>query len=85
MAANFNVNYDFNQHLEQTTGDDHALECLLVDEFSLQEEEVGQVHVSTSSEDAIQELQDAFSVERKKTLHHRKFITHQAKVKDSKQ
>lgn len=45
MAANFNVNYDFNQHPEQKTSDDHedenvdweALEFLLVNDFSLEE------------------------------------------------
>lgn len=81
MAANVNVNYDLihNKQLalimtmQLMTG--RLLKFLLVDEFSLEEVEVGQVHVSTSSEDAIQELEGAFSVERKKPLHHREFIT----------
>lgn len=67
MAANVNVNYDLihNKQLalimtmQLMTG--RLLKFLLVDEFSLEEVEVGQVHVSTSSEDAIQELEGAFS------------------------
>lgn len=47
--------------------------------------EVGQVHVSTSSAEVIQELEDAFYVEKKKALRHQKCITHRAKVNDSKQ
>lgn len=54
MAASFNVNYDFNQHPEQTAGNGHdknvdleALEFLLIDVFLLEEVEVGEVHVST--------------------------------------
>lgn len=93
MTANLIINYDFNQHLERITRNDHenenvdweALEFLLVDDFSVKEVKIGQVHVSTSSEDAINKLKDALSVERKKTtLHYQEFITHQAKVKDSK-
>lgn len=74
MTANFIINYDFNQHLERITRNDHenenvdweALEFLLVDDFSVKEVKIGQVHVSTSSEDAINKLKDALSVERKK-------------------
>lgn len=77
MAANFHINYDFNQHLEQITCNDHenenahwkALDFLLVDDFSVEEVDVGQVHVSTSSGDAIHNLEDALSVERKKQQH----------------
>lgn len=93
MTANFIINYGFNQHLEGITRNDHenenvdweALDFLLVDDFSVEEVKKGQVHVSTSSEDAINKLKDALSVERKKTtLHYQEFITHQTKVKDSK-
>lgn len=55
------------------------MEFLLVDEYS------DQVHVSTSSAEVIQELEDAFYVEKKKALRHQKCITHRAKVNDSKQ
>lgn len=93
MTANFIINYDFKQHIERITRNDHenenvdreALDFLLVDDFLVEEVKKGQVHVSTSSEDAINKLKDALSVERKKTtLHYQEFITHQAKVKDSK-
>lgn len=87
MAASFNVNYDFNQHPEQTAGNGHdknvdleALEFLLIDVFLLEEVEVGQVHVSTYYKDANHELEDAFLSKEKRSLHHRKFITHQTKV-----
>lgn len=45
MTANFIINYDFKQHLERITRNDHenenvdweALEFLLVDDFSVKE------------------------------------------------
>lgn len=75
MTANLIINYGFNQHLEGITRNDHenenvdweALDFLLVDDFSVEEVKKGQVHLSTSSEDAINKLKDALSVERKKT------------------
>lgn len=42
------------------------MDFLLVDDFSVEEVKKGQVHLSTSSEDAINKLKDALSVERKK-------------------
>lgn len=56
-AAHFNVDNDFNQHLEQTTDNGHedenvdleAMDLFLVVDFSPEEIEVGPVNVSTSS------------------------------------
>lgn len=56
-AANFNVDNDFIQHLEQTTDNGHedenvdleAMDLFLVVDFSPKEIEVGPVNVSTSS------------------------------------
>lgn len=52
MAKHFNGNYNFNQHLEQPTGNDQEDEN--VDWEALQ---------STSCTDVIQELENALSVE----------------------
>lgn len=70
MAKHFNANYNFNQHLEQPTGNDQEDEN--VNWEALQ---------STSSKDVVQELENAFIylLNEKYTLHHRNFITHRAK------
>lgn len=70
MAKQCNVNYDFNQHLEQPTGNDQKDEY--VDWEALQ---------STSSRDFIESLENALSVEGEVNFALPKIVTHRPKVK----
>lgn len=74
MAKKINVNYNFNQHLEQPTGNDQEDEY--VDCEALQ---------STSCKDFIQQLENALSVEGKVNFALPKIVTHRPKVKYLKQ
>lgn len=70
MAKQFNVNYNFNQHIEQPTGIDKEDEY--VDCEALQ---------STSCKDFIQQLENALSVESKVNFALPKIVSHRPNVK----